>query len=365
MKAVVIRRYGGPEVLEYLDWPEPEVGPRDVLIQVHAVTVGRVLDVEVRRRGADFRAGLPRILGSDPAGVVVATGEEVSSVRVGDRVVCTSTLFCGNCDFCRGGLTNACVEHRVVGVHIDGGYAEYCALPESVIARVPNHVTLEQAASMGVAYPIAWNLLKYRAALTAGQDALIMGAGGGLGIAGVLIARALGARAIAAAGSDWKLERVRNLLGADAIVNYTDVGWAGQVRGCSRDGRGVDVAFENISSPAMFEEALGALRPYGRLVTCGSHGGEIVPLTMRTLYRSHLTIAGDTGATVDQTREVFQLVADRRLAPPPVSHRFGLEEAATAQQAAESRDLFGRAVLIVREEERPPAPAAAGAPVSG
>jgi NADPH:quinone reductase-like Zn-dependent oxidoreductase len=350
MKAIVIRRYGGPDVLELLDWPEPEVGPSDVLIRVHAVTVGRVLDVEVRERGADFHAGLPRILGSDPAGVVEAVGPEVTGFRRGDRVVCTSTLFCGRCGYCQSGLTNACVEHRVVGVHVDGGYAEYCAVPEATVVRVPNHVTLEQAAAMGVAYPIAWNLLRRAGGLRPGDDALIMGAGGGLGIAGVLVARALGARVIAAAGADWKLERCRDLLGADHTVSYAEPGWADRVRSLSRDGDGVAVVYENISSPELFGDALGTLRLYGRLVTCGSHGGEVVPVSMRTLYRRHLTIAGDTGATVAQTREVFQMVADRRLEPPPVFHRFPLERVAAAHEAASGRDLFGRAVLVVREE---------------
>lgn len=351
MKAIVIRGYGGPEVLELLDWPEPEIGPRDVLVQVHAVTVGRVLDVEVRRRGADFRAQLPRILGSDPAGIVTAIGHQVTAFSVGDRVVSTSTLYCGACEYCRAGLTNACREHRVVGVHLDGGCAEYCALPEQVLARVPNHVSMEQAACMGVAYPVAWNLLRARGGLQAGQDVLVLGAGGGLGIAGILIAGALGARPIAAAGSDWKLERCRELLGAENGVNYGEPGWAERAREATRDGLGVDVVFDNISAPGLFAECLGLLRPYGRLVTCGSHGGEVVELEARTLYRSHLTIAGDTGATVDQTREVFQAVTDGRLAPPPVFHRFPLEDVAAAHAAAESRDLFGRAVVVVREEQ--------------
>lgn len=353
MKAVVVRRYGGPEVLELLDWPEPEVGPGDVLIRVYAVTVGRTLDVEVRARGADFGAPLPRILGSDPAGIVEAVGSEVTGFRPGDRVVCTSTLFCGRCAFCRAGLTNACVEHRVVGVHVDGGYAEYCAVPEGTVSRVPNHVTLEQGSCMGVSYPVAWNLLARAGHLGPADDVLIMGAGGGLGIAGVLVANALGARVIAAAGADWKLERCQALLGAEESVNYTRPQWPRRVRELSADGLGVAVVYENIASPELFGHALATLRPYGRLVTSGAHGGAgEVPVSIRSLYRRHLTIVGDTGATDAQTREVFQMVADRRLEAPPVFHRFGVADVAAAHEAASGRELFGRAVLVLREESQ-------------
>ncbi len=281
MKALVVRAFGGPEVLELLDWPEPEVGPSDVLIRVHAVTVGRTLDVEVRQRGADFNVTLPRILGSDPAGVVEAIGSQVTSVRPGDRVVSTSTLYCGECEFCRRGRTNACLQHLALGVHVDGGAAELCAVPETSVVRVPNHVSLEQAACMGLNYPVAWNLLTGTGRLEAGEDVLVMAAGGGLGVAGVLIAKALGARVIAAAGAEWKLARCKELLGADETVNYSQPGWAQHVRAMTADGLGVRIVFENISSPELFPEALACLRPYGRLVTCGAHGGGTVAVDMR------------------------------------------------------------------------------------
>jgi NADPH:quinone reductase-like Zn-dependent oxidoreductase len=348
MKAVVMRAFGGPEVLEVVDdWPDPKLGPRDVLVAVEAVSVGRTLDVEVRRRGADFRVELPRIPGSDPAGVVVEAGAEVTSVHAGDRVVSTSTLFCGECDECRAGRTNACVHHGALGVQADGGCAELCAVPEGTLAAIPDGVGFDQAAAMGTTYPVSWNLLRHRGEVGEGDDVLVMGAGGGMGIAGVLIAKSLGARVIAAAGSEWKLDRCRELLGADATVDYTKPGWAERVRESSRDGRGVDAVFENISSPALFGGALSTLRPYGRLLTCGAHGGGTVELNVRALYRSHLSIHGDTGATQAQTLEVFRRVADGLLAPPPVFHRYPLEDAAVAQEAAAGRDLFGRAVLMV------------------
>jgi NADPH:quinone reductase-like Zn-dependent oxidoreductase len=352
MKALVIREFGGPEVLEYMDWPEPEVGPDDVLIEVHAVSVGRTLDVEVRERGADFRVTLPRILGSDPAGVVAAVGDQVTGFRAGDRVAATSTLFCGHCEPCRRGLTNACENHAALGVHVDGGAAEYCSVPERSVVRVPNHVSFEQAALMAVNYPMAWNLLKYAGRVRPGDDVLVMAAGGGLGIAGLQVAALLGARTIAAAGAEWKLERIRELFGVERTVDYSRPGWSSEVRRLSSAGDGVDVVFENISAPELFGESLESLRPHGRLVTCGAHGGGAVEVDIRRLYRLHLSILGERGATAEMTREVWQEVAERRLAPPPVFHRFPLSEAAAAHEAARGRDIFGRVVLEVRPEHQ-------------
>jgi NADPH:quinone reductase-like Zn-dependent oxidoreductase len=340
LRAVVVRRFGGPDVLELCEWPDPHAGEGELVIEVRAVTVGRTLDVETRARGADFHAKLPRVPGADPAGVVVEVGPGVTRFAPGDRVLCTSTLFCGECEACLDGRTNACDEHRVVGVHIDGGDAERVALPAASCELIPDDVDFEQAAAMAVSYPVAWNLLAHRAQVAPGERVLVMGAAGGLGIAGVLVARALGARVVAAAGSDAKLARVRELLGAEETVNYSRDGWA--------DGLSdIAAVFENISDPGLFETALGTLRPYGRLVTCGAHGGGVVPLDVRRLYRRRLSIIGDTGASVAVTREVFAAVADGRLPPPPVFHRFPLEQIAAAHEAAVGRELFGRVIVTV------------------
>jgi NADPH:quinone reductase-like Zn-dependent oxidoreductase len=335
-----VRRVGGPEVLELCEWPEPQAGPREVVVEVRAVSVGRTLDVEARARGADFHAKLPRVPGADPAGVVVEVGADVSRFAPGDRVLCTSTLFCGHCEACLAGATNACEHHGVVGVHIDGGDAERVALPETALEPIPGNVDFEQAAAMAVNYPVAWNLLRHRANVQAGDRVLVMGAAGGLGIAGVLVARALGAHVIAAAASDAKLARVRELLGAEETINYSRPGWADGISG-------VAAVFENISDPSLFDAALGTLRQYGTLVTCGAHGGGVVELDVRKLYRRRLAIVGDTGASVAVTREVYGAVADGRIAPPPIFHRFPLEQIAAAHEAAAGRELFGRAIVTV------------------
>ena len=350
MKAVVLRRFGGPDALDYIDWPDPKIGPNDVLVKVYAVTVARTLDIEVRQRGANFNVALPRILGSDPAGVVVEVGRDVTNFSLGDRVATNGVLYCGVCEQCSRGRSNACERFRLLGINVDGGDAEYCALPESSVVRIPNHITMDEAASIAIGYPVALNLLKQAAELRPGEDVLVMAAAGALGIAGVLIAKAMGARVIAAAGADWKLERCKALLGADDVVNYTEPDWQRRVMQLSSHGDGVDVVFENISSPELFPLALRSLRPYGRLVTCGTHGGGTIELDMRPVYRSHLSIYGRAGASVDVVREVWRMLAERRVAAPPVFHRFPIAEAPAAHQFAAGRDAFGKTVLIVEEE---------------
>lgn len=341
----MVRRFGGPEAIELLDWPDPEPRAGEVVMEVYAVTVGRVLDLEVRSRGADFRVRLPRILGSDPAGIVRAVGEGVSGFAAGDRVVCTSSLFCGTCRPCLSGATHACRSHGVVGVDIDGGDAELCAVPARTLVAIPPGVGFAEAASMAVSYPLALNLLQ-AASVGPGDDVLIMGAGGGLGIAGLLIAQMLGARPIAAAGQEWKLARCREIAGIEETVSYSEPGWARTVRAMTRDSRGVGVVFENIGDPSLFTDALGTLGSGGWLVTAGSHGGGVIPLDLRTLYRSHLRIAGETGAPIAMAHEIFEHVAAGRLRPPPVWNRFALDEIARAHEAAAGRDLFGRAVVL-------------------
>jgi NADPH:quinone reductase-like Zn-dependent oxidoreductase len=217
------------------------------------------------------------------------------------------------------------------------------AIPERSVVRIPDHVDFEQAAAMAVNYPVAWNLLVDAGRLQPGQDVLVMAAAGGLGIAGVQIAKALGARVIAAAGAEWKLERLSGEFGVEAVVDYSRPGWSDRARELTRDGKGADIVFENISSPELFGGSLAALR----LVTCGAHGGGLVEVDMRLLYRKHLAILGERAASSAMIRDVWRLVGERRIEPPPISARFPLAEVAAAHEAAAGRDVFGRVVLVV------------------
>lgn len=344
MKAIVFYEQGGPEVLRLEARPVPQIGPKEVLLKVHAVSVNRTLDIDVRTWGATWKIPLPHILGADPAGEIVQLGSEVKGFETGQRVATAIIVGCGECELCDQALPNACARRKIYGVHMDGGYAEFAKVPAQNLVPIPHALSFEQASAIMVTYPVAWHLLIDRAALRAGESVLVMAAGGALGIAGIQIAKLAGARVIAAAGRDWKLQRAREL-GADATVNYQTAKLGDAVRELT-NGRGVDIVFENIASGELWPESMKSLANRGRLVTCGAHGGGKVELDVNEFYRRHLSIIGAAAAPRNQIETVYRLAGEGNFRAP-IHRTFPLEEVAAAHALVSSRDVFGRVMLQV------------------
>jgi len=327
-----MRSFGPPEVLRLEEVPTPVPGPGEVLVEVHAVSVNRTLDLIVRSGKYPRPVELPHVLGVDPSGVVVAVGEGVRQRKVGDRVASHLRLDSGP-------ATQTTV---LLGVNIWGGYAEYVRLPERSTYIVPDGLDFVTATVVARHAPLAFAMLREKVRVAPGEWVLVMGAAGGLGSVAVQVAKYLGAKVIAAAGSDARVKAACEL-GADAGVNYRAADLTAEARRIA--GRGVDIVLENIGDPELFRAAFRSLGPNGRLVTAGSHGGGVVPLEVTHLYFNHITIMGWTGQSDADVDESLKAAAAGRLRVL-VDRVLPLAEAAEAHRIVAERGGIGKVVLV-------------------
>ena len=340
MRAVVFKEFGGPSVLRVEEVETPALGPHDVLVAVRAVSVNRTLDLAVRAGRYARPVTLPHVLGADPSGVIVGIGSEVTSRAVGDRIVASPWLK----------PATVTAGPVLLGVQAWGGYAEFVRLPAAATHLISDGLDFAAATVIARHAPMALHLLEGKGRLASGEWALVMGAAGGLGSAGVQVAKYLGATVIAGAGSDERAESARGL-GADWVVNYRARRLDDEVMRIT-EGRGVDVVFENIGDPELFPRALASLARGGRLATAGSHGGGIVPLDVSRLYLRQLSVLGSTGQTVDDVSRSLRAAAEGRLRAP-IARTMPLEEAALAHELIESGAVVGKIVLTLPDGATP------------
>ncbi len=342
MKAILFHQHGGPEVLQFTDVTDPEPRPNEVLVRVRACALNH-LDLWVRRGLPNVPIPLPHIPGSDVAGEVAKIGSEVTTVRVGQKVVLAPLVSCGKCPACVAGLDNCCRQATNLGYMIDGGCAEFVRVPEVNCLPYPENLSFEQAAAVPLVFQTAWHMLIARAQLQPGEDVLVLGAGSGVGSAAIQIAKFFGARVIATAGSDEKLAKAREL-GADYVINHKSQKIRDEVRRITNK-RGVDVVFEHVGT-ATWEESLASLALAGRLVTCGNTTGYDAKIDLRFLFSRQLSLLGSYMGVKSELHTIMKLVAAGRL-KPVVDRVFPLAEAAAAHAYLESGQQFGKVVLKV------------------
>lgn len=341
MKAIVIHRYGPPEVLQYEDVADPEPRAGEIRIRVHAATVNRVLDVAFRG-GKQVQEGivLPVIPGVDCAGVVDRVGPQVTRWRIGDRAAATSVMPLDPCPEDGRGYYG---RRGMLGVRRPGGFAELVCVPAAVAVAVPEGVGFHEAAVIMRHAPTAWKLLFDCAGLKAGETILIMGAGGNLGSIGIQIAKNVaGATVIAAAGADDRV-KLGLSLGADHGINYNKSDLHAEVMRIT-GGAGIDVLYDNIANPATLPQAFRCLRERGRMVTAGAHGGPVVPLDIAHLYRHDITIRGTHGSHHEDRAKCFAAAAEGKI-KAQIARVMPLSQAVQAHRLVESGEELGKIVL--------------------
>ncbi len=338
MRAMVLTGYGSIDHLEARSVPVPVARSGEVLVQVRTVAANHRDLFTIA--GSPRAPRLPHILGIDPAGVVVATGEGVDAPAPGTRVVVKPAVACGECDRCLAEDEDACASKQTVGVTRPGGFAEYVAVPTRNAIPLPDAVDFAAGTALVHSFPVALHLLS-RAGVGPDDIVLVSSAGGAVGSGAVQLARLAGAKVIAAAGGAEKAAVVA--AHADLVVDYVETpAFSRPVR--AHFPQGATVYVDSAGNPQVWDEAVRALAPHARVVVCGSHAGPIVKLDLTWLFRQRISILGASGSTVADVREIFDL-AGRGQVRPPVDSVQSLWAARSAFQRLLARHNHGKVVL--------------------
>lgn len=342
MKTILFHNHGGPEVLEYTDFPAPQPKPGEALIRLHAAALNR-MDLFVRNGWPGIKLELPHIPGADGAGMIAEVGKNVEGFSIGDRVVINANLGCGECQACITGQDNRCETWHLLGETVHGTYCEYICLPTRQLLKVPNDFDLHKAAAASLVYLTAWHSMVTRGEVKAGETVAIVGAGGGVNSASIQIAKYLGTTVVVIGSNIQKLDQAQ-ALGADILIDRSkETDWAKAVF-LATNKRGVDVVIDNVGTT--FQLSLRTLRKGGRLLTVGNSAAPRFEIDNRYVFAKHLSVLGSTMGTLKDFSEVMGLVFAGKL-KPVLDKTFSLKDAASAQERLWSGENFGKITLDI------------------
>jgi NADPH:quinone reductase-like Zn-dependent oxidoreductase len=342
VKAVLFYKHGGPDVLEYSDFPTPQPGPGQVLVHLKAAALNR-LDLWTRAGWPGIRLEYPHIPGADGAGEVAAVGLGVTRWTTGDRVVINSNLGCGQCDYCMAGKDNLCREWHLLGETVRGTYAEYVVVPAGNLYPLSEGFDEQAAAAAGLVFHTAWHSLIVRGNLRPGETVLVVGASGGVNTACIQIARLAGARVFVVGSSSQKLALAESL-GAEGLIDRTkEENWSRAVYQLTGK-RGVDVVVDNVGTT--FPQSFRAAGKGGRILTVGNTGGPKFEIDNRFIFSKHLSVIGSSMGTRQDFAVVMELVFAGKL-KPVLDRSFPLSDARQAQEWLEHGEQMGKVTLAI------------------
>jgi len=322
MRAIVVDRWMEPRELVPREVPEPEVGPGVLGVEVRAAGCN-FFDILMVRGQYQVKPPFPFVPGAELGGVVYEVGPGVDGFRVGDRVLASVPL---------------------------GAFAERAAVPAPAAWRMPARMSFEAGASFPIVYPTSYAGLVFRAKLKRGETVLVHAAAGGVGIAAVQIAKALGARVIATAGGSEKLDVARRT-GADVAIDYRSDDWVDRVRAAT-DGRGADVIYDSVGGDVT-DASLKCIAWNGRLLVIGFASGRIPEVKLNRVLLKNIALVGlHWGAhamhepeTIRKTfAALFELYEDGKI-EPVVYRTYPLAEVPAALEALDGRRTYGKVVV--------------------
>jgi alcohol dehydrogenase len=315
MKAAIYREHSKDpkKVVKIEDIEIPTLKANEVLIKVESAAYN--YDDLWGIWGEPIKVPLPHISGSDVSGIVVQLGQDVSQIKLGDRVVSHPNLACRLCIECTSGREYDCHDRLVWGFQTGplwGGFAQYTHLPEVNVVKLPDNISFEDAAAVSMVGLTSWQMLVTRAMIRPGQTILVMGGASGIGMVGIQIAKLFNCVVIATAGNNDKMEKCIKL-GADHVVNHREPFWYKQVREITKS-RGVDIIFEHIGK-SVFAQELGLLKMGGVLVSTGATTGYNSSMDLRYLFFRGINLLGATQGSRAGLEEVIKWVSKGKIKP--------------------------------------------------
>ena len=343
MKAVRLHAMGQPVQVDEV--PRPTPGPGEVVLRVRACGVGlTVVHTQEGRTPSAFPMPMPVTLGHEAVGDVAAVGAGVTDLEVGQPAAVYFYLICGQCRNCLQGRESICLRHKgYVGRQIDGGYAEYIRLPRLNVISVTPGVDWEAAAiaTDAVATPI--HVMRDRARVRAGDAVVVVGAGGGVGVHCVQVAKLFGASVIAVDRGAEKL-RIAKEAGADAALDAAGGSWDAEARRLT-EGRGVDVVADFVATAETLNQALNALALSGRIVILGVSPKAVLEVPPGRLLRGEVGLIGSRYASRAEVFEAVELVRLGRVRAV-IGARGRLEDVPRLHAQVNQHGVLGRAVVV-------------------
>jgi len=329
MKAVPFYQHGPIDVLKYEDFPDPVAGENEVIVDIEYCGVNH-LDIWTRMGIAGKKIQLPHVCGCD----IVGTAK-------GQRVMTYPGISCGECQFCKSRRENLCSEFAMIGGMSDwnGGYAECVAVPARNIIKLPSALKSEAAATLAVSYLVAWNMLKTND-VGKGKTILVYGSAGGVGMATIQLAKALGAKVITTVSGESK-QNFAKKLGANHVIDRTSQNIVEEVRRIIP--AGVDVVIDH-GGAATWPASIAALRQGGRMAVCGMTSGNEATVPVRMFYSKQIIMTGALLGTRAQLQELIRFVVRKNIRPV-IDSVFPLQEAKEAHGKIEADVHMGKILL--------------------